>query len=399
MALTDIFVRNVKSDKPTGQKHSDGNGMYLLVTPTGKYWRLDYRHLGKRKTLALGVYPTITLAKARTRCEDARRLIADGLDPFQVRKEKKQEEIFAATQTFELVARLWMEKTAANRAEKTRQKVTGWLQNDVFPYIGKAAVSTLKPRDVLACVQRMEARGVHESAHRVKQITGQVLRFAVATGLAERDVTPDLKGALTVPIKSHYAAIIDPKPAGELMRAIWGYHGHPYAAAALKLSALLFVRPGELRAAEWREIDLENTVWRIPAAKMKMRHDHLVPLATQAVEILRGLERMTGDGKYVFPSIRSDDRCMSENTVSAALRGMGYAKEVMTAHGFRAMARTMLDEVLEERVDLIEHQLAHAVIDPNGRAYNRTAHLPGRRTMMQRWADYLDELRKGVSRR
>jgi integrase len=227
----------------------------------------------------------------------------------------------------------------------------------------------------------------------------QVLRFAVATGLAERDATPDLKGALTVPAKSHYAAIIDPKPAGELVRAIWGYHGHPYAAAALKLSALLFVRPGELRAAEWREIDLENTVWRIPAAKMKMRHDHLVPLATQAVDILRGLERMTGDGKYVFPSIRSDDRCMSENTVSAALRRMGYAKEVMTAHGFRAMARTMLDEILEERVDLIEHQLAHAVIDPNGRAYNRTAHLPGRRTMMQRWADYLDELRNGRSRR
>jgi integrase len=180
------------------------------------------------------------------------------------------------------------------------------------------------------------------------------------------------------------------------MRAIWGYHGHPYAAAALKLSALLFVRPGELRAAEWREMDLDDSVWRIPAAKMKMRHDHLVPLATQAVEILRGLERMTGDGKYVFPSIRSDDRCMSENTVSAALRGMGYTKEVMTAHGFRAMARTMLDEILEERVDLIEHQLAHAVIDVNGRAYDRTAHLPGRRLMMQRWANYLDQLRKGL---
>jgi integrase len=396
MALTDIFVRTAKSDKPAGQKHADGNGMYLLVTPTGKYWRLDYRHLGKRKTLALGVYPTITLAKARARCTEARRLIADGLDPLQARREAKLEEIFAATQTFELVARMWMEKTAAKRAESTRQKVAGWLENDVFPYIGKAAVSTLKPRDVLVCIQRMETRGVHESAHRVKQICGQVLRFAVATGLTERDVTADLKGALTVPLRGNYAAIIDPKPAGDLMRAIYGYHGHPYAAAALKLSAFLFVRPGELRAAEWREIDLDDAVWRIPGAKMKMRHDHLVPLSTQAAEILRGLRRMTGEGKYVFPSIRSDDRCMSENTVSAALRTLGYVKEVMTAQGFRAMARTMLDEILEERVDLIEHQLAHAVIDPNGRAYNRTAHLPGRRQMMQRWADYLDRLRADV---
>lgn len=393
MSLTDTFVRTAKSNKPAGQKHTDGNGMYLLVTSSGKYWRLDYRHLGKRKTLALGVYPTITLAKARTRCADARRLIADGLDPVQARYEEKQDDIFAATQTFELVARMWMEKTAAARAESTRQKVTGWLEKDVFPYIGKSPVSTLKPRDVLLCVQHMEARGVHESAHRVKQICGQVLRFAVATGLTERDVTADLKGALTVPVKGNYAAIIDPRPAGELMRAIYGYHGHAYAAAAIKLSALLFVRPGELRAAEWREMDLDDGLWRIPAAKMKMRHDHLVPLATQALEILRALSRMTGEGKYVFPSIRSDDRCMSENTVSAALRSMGYPKEVMTAHGFRAMARTILDEILEERVDLIEHQLAHAVIDPNGRAYNRTAHLPARRNMMQRWADYLESIR------
>ncbi|HEU4375076.1 MAG TPA: integrase arm-type DNA-binding domain-containing protein [Telluria sp.] len=396
MALTDTFVRNAKSDKPGGRKYADGFGMYLLVTPTGKYWRLDYRHAGKRKTLALGVYPAVTLAKARTRAADAKSLIADGVDPSQVKREDKQDRVFAATQTFELVARMWLEKTAANRAASTRQKVTGWLENDVFPYLGHQPVSTLKPRDVLLCVHRMEARGVYESAHRVKQICGQVFRFAVATGLAERDVTADLKGALTVPVRGNYAAIVDPKPAGELMRAIYGYHGHAYAAAALKLSALLFVRPGELRAAEWREIDLDDALWRIPGVKMKMRHDHLVPLSTQAVGILRGLRRMTGEGKYVFPSIRSDDRCMSENTVSAALRSLGYAKEVMTAHGFRAMARTMLDEILEERVDLIEHQLAHAVIDPNGRAYNRTAHLPGRRQMMQRWADYLDGLRDSV---
>lgn len=303
MALTDTFVRNAKSDKPAGHKHADGNGMYLLVTPTGKYWRLDYRHLAKRKTLALGVYPDVTLAKARERCADARRLIADGVDPAQAKREDKQDLIFAAAQTFELVARLWLEKTAANRAETTRIKVTGWLEKDVFPYLGTAPVSTITPRDVLVCIHRMEARGVNESAHRVKQICGQVMRFAVATGLAERDVTADLKGALTVPVRGNYAAITAPKPAAALMRAIYGYYGHPYATAALKLSALLFVRPGELRAAEWREMDLDDAVWRIPGTKMKMRHDHLVPLSTQAIEILRGLERMTGEGKYVFPSI------------------------------------------------------------------------------------------------
>jgi integrase len=395
MGLTDMFIRNVRSDKPTGQKHSDGDGMYLLVTPRSKFWRFDYRYLGKRKTLALGVYPDVTLAQARARCLEARKLIAEGVDPGQAKREVKQERMFAATQTFEVVAWLWLEKTAATRAATTRIKVIGWLQKDVFPYLGSLPVANITPRDVLVCIQRMETRGVHESAHRVKQICGQILRFAVATGLADRDVTSDLKGALTVPIRRNYAAITEPKPAGELMRAIFGYTGHAYATAALKLSALLFVRPGELRAAEWAEMDLDDALWRIPGSKMKMRNDHLVPLSKQALALLRELERMTGDGKYVFPSIRSDDRCMSENTVSAALRSLGYAKEVMTAHGFRAMARTMLDEVLEERVDLIEHQLAHAVIDPNGRAYNRTAHLPGRRLMMQRWADYLDQLRMG----
>lgn len=312
MALTDTFVRNAKTTKPAGQKHADGGGLYLLVTPAGKYWRMDYRYLGKRKTLALGIYPEVALAKARIRCAEARRLLANDIDPSQARREEKQDQIFAATQTFELVARLWLQKTAANRAETTRVKVTGWLEKDVFPYLGKSAVSTLKPRDILVCVQRMEARGVFESAHRVRQICGQVLRFAVATGLAERDVTADLKGALSVPVRGNYAAIVDPKPAGALMRAINGYEGHPFAAAALKLSAMVFVRPGELRSAEWREIDLDDAMWQIPGVKMKMRRDHLVPLATQAVEILRALQPMSGHGKYVFPSIRSDERCMSE---------------------------------------------------------------------------------------
>jgi integrase len=230
----------------------------------------------------------------------------------------------------------------------------------------------------------------------VKQICGQVFRYAVATGSAERDVTVDLKGALSTVPKVNYAAITEPKQAGELMRSIFNYTGHPYAVAALKLSPLVFVRPGELRSAEWAEIDLDAAEWRIPGSKMKMKVDHLVPLSMQAVKIMRSIQPLSGHGKYVFPSIRTGERCMSENTITAALRAMGYSKDVMTAHGFRAMARTILDEVLDERVDLIEHQLAHAVKDPNGRAYNRTAHLPARRQMMQRWADYLDKLRIGA---
>jgi integrase len=393
MALTDTFVKNVKPARAAGEKYADGDGMYILVTPQGKYWRLDYRFLGKRKTLALGVYPDTSLAKARIRRADARTLLADGIDPGQAKRQAKLARIAAANETFEMVARTWLDKTATLRAATTQEKVTGWLERDVFPVIGNTPIATLTPRDVLLCVQRIEARGALESAHRVKQICGQVFRFAVAAALVERDVTVDLKGALSVPTKSSYAAITDPKQVGVLMRSIYGYSGHPYAIAALKLSALLFVRPGELRSAEWAEIDFDGAEWRIPSTKMKMRLDHVVPLSTQAVAILRALEPMTGHGKYVFPSIRTDDRCMSENTVNAALRSMGYTKEVMTAHGFRAMARTILDEVLGERVDLIEHQLAHAVIDPNGRAYNRTAHLPARHMMMQRWADYLDQIR------
>jgi integrase len=396
MALTDTFVKKVKPIKDGGEKYTDGDGMYLLVTPIGKYWRLDYRYLGKRKTLALGVYPSTTLAKARVKRGLAKAQIADGIDPSLVRREDKLRRSEIANQTFGRVALAWLSKTENERAATTQEKIAGWIQKDLLPYLGPLPISTLKPRDILVTVQRIEARGAIESAHRVRQICGQVLRFAVASGLVERDVSADLKGALATPQKTNYAAITDPKRVGELMRAIYGYQGHPYAAAALKLSALLFVRPGELRAAEWEEIDFEKAEWRIPASKMKMKTEHIVPLSKQALQILQKLEPMTGHAKYVLPSIRTDDRCMSENTVNAALRSMGYTKQEMTAHGFRAMARTILDEVLEERVDLIEHQLAHAVIDPNGRAYNRTAHLPARKQMMQRWADYLEGIRLNV---
>jgi integrase len=397
MALTDKFIKNAKpTGKPTGDKHADGGGMYLLVKTTGKYWRMDYRYDGKRKTLALGVYDIVSLAKARERRDAARKLLADGIDPGQAKSDDRQAKIIAATNTFELVARQWLSKVAASRSASTQDKVTAWLEHDVFPALGKIQISDIKPRDVLAVVQKVEARGAIDSAHRIKQVCGQIFRFAVAIDLVERDITADLRGALSAVPKANYAAITEPKQAGALMRAIFDYNGHPAAVAALKLAPLLFVRPGELRAAEWLEIDLDAAQWRIPGSKMKMKVDHLVPLAVQAVEILRSLHALTGHGKYVFPSLRTSQACMSENTVNAALRGMGYGKEVMTGHGFRAMARTIMDEVLGERVDLIEHQLAHAVKDVNGRAYNRTAHLPARREMMQRWADYLDKLRAGA---
>ncbi|KAF3998892.1 tyrosine-type recombinase/integrase [Glaciimonas immobilis] len=398
MALTDIFIRTVKpTGKPSGDKYADGEGMYLLVKVPGKYWRFDYRFGGKRKTLALGVYPDVSLADARTKREAARKSLAvDEKDPGQVKIDNRQAKAVTAANTFEVVAGIWLEKTAASRATSTQEKITNWMKKDVFPFIGKKPVSDIKSIDVLETVRKMETRGVLDSAHRVKQLCGQVLRYCVATGLIERDVTADLKGALSVASKKNYAAITEPRQVGVLMRAIFSYSGYPYAVAALKLAPLVFVRPGELRSAEWVEIDLGTAEWRIPGEKMKMRNDHLVPLSTQAVEILRNLQAITGHGKYVFPSIRDEKRCMSENTITGALRGMGFSKQVMTGHGFRAMARTIMDEVLNERVDLIEHQLAHAVKDPNGRAYNRTAHLPARREMMQRWSDYLDKLRIGA---
>lgn len=394
MPLTDTFIRQVKhSGAPAGDKHTDGQGMFLLVNKAGKYWRQNYRFLGKQKTLALGVYPDVSLAQARKKREQARALVAAGIDPGLAKREEKQAQIVAAGHTFEVIARQWLAKEAPSRSSSTTEKVTAWLEHDVFPFIGKLPIDAVKPRDILLTVQKMENRGAVDSAHRVKQVCGQVFRFAVALDLVERDITADLRGALSAPVKSNYASITDPKQVGALMRAIFGYNGHPAALAALKLAPLLFVRPGELRAAEWAEIDLDAAEWRIPAVKMKMKIEHLVPLAKQSVEILRDLHGVTGYGKYVFPSLRTSQACMSENTVNAALRGMGYSKEVMTGHGFRAMARTILDEVLEERVDLIEHQLAHTVKDANGRAYNRTAHLPARRLMMQRWADSGDRKR------
>ena len=398
MPLTDTFAKNVKhTGAATGDKHTDSDGMYLLVKAGGKYWRMNYRFADTRKTLALGVYPAVSLAKARAKRDTARKLLADGTDPSTAKQADKQAKADIAANTFEAVARDWLIKTKTKRAEITHLKVSTWLEKDAFPFIGNMPISTIGPRDVLdKVVRKVEARGAIDTAHRLKQLCGQVFRYAVVTGLADRDVTTDLREALITKTTRHHAAITEPKQAGDLMRSIHAYTGHPCTVAALKLTPMVFVRPGELRTMEWAELGLDAADWRIPGSKMKMKIDHLVPLSKQAVELLRSVHPITGHGRYVFPSLRTGERPMSENTINAALRGMGYSKEVHTAHGFRAMARTIMDEVLGERVDLIEHQLAHAVKDSNGRAYNRTAHLPARRVMMQHWADYLDKLRIGA---
>lgn len=397
MPLADTFVRQVKpSGKAAGDSYADGGGMYLLVKPAGKYWRMDYRHLDKRKTLALGVYPAVTLAQARKRRDEAKAQIADGIDPNTAKRAEKLAQKNIAGNTFQKVADDWLKSTAADRKTITQQKVSNWLQKDIYPSLGKLPITTIGPREVLAMARKMEERGVFDSAKRLVQICGQVFRYAVAEGSAERDVTVDLKGALQKAEKRHYAAITDPALLAPLLRALDGHNGHIYCRAALRLTPLVFVRPGELRTAEWSEVDLDKAEWRIPGSKMKMENDHIVPLSTQALAILQELHPITGHGQYVFPSIRTGERPMSENTINAALRALGYDNTMQTAHGFRATARTILDEVLGERVDLIEHQLAHAVKDANGRAYNRTAHLPARKAMMQRWSDYLDKLKRGA---
>lgn len=398
MALTDTFTKNVKhSGAPNGDKHADAGGMYLLVKKAGKYWRMDYTHALKRKTLALGVYPAVRLAKARARRDKARELLAEGIDPNAAKKADRQALAANAANTFEAVAREWLAKTAKDRAATTTDKLTAWLEKDVIPFIGKQPIATMKALDVLNALRVMETRGALDSVQRVKQVCGQVFRYAVATGRAERDVTQDLKGSLAKAISTNRPAITDPQKAGDLMRAIFAYTGHPYTQAALKLSALVMLRPGELRAAQWAEIDLDGAQWCIPGERLLKRKlvSHVVPLSRQSIEILKSLQPLSGADRYVFPSTRGGGRSMSENTVNDALKAMGY-QGIHCAHGFRAMARTIMDEVLSQRVDLLEHQLHHEVKDALGNAYNRTAHLPARAAMMQTWGDYLDRLRLGA---
>jgi integrase len=391
MALSDTAIRKAKPG-PKAEKLRDGGGLYLLLRTDGaRWWRWDYRRpiTGKRNTLSLGTYPDVGLADARAKRDAARKLLAAGVDPGQHRRAEKAAGMERAANSFEVVAREWLGKR--EWVESYKVKVAAWLDNDVFPYIGGRPVAELTAPEFLSVARRVEERGAIESAHRILQNCGQVMRYAIATGRAERNPVADLKGALPPAPERHHAAITDVKAIGPLLRAIDGYSGTFIVRCALRLAPLLFVRPGELRQAEWAEFDLDAAEWNIPAERMKMREPHLVPLCAQAVAILRELEPLTGNGRrYVFPSARSPKRPMSNNAVNAALRRMGFDKDTMTGHGFRAMGRTVLDETLGFRPDFIEHQLAHAVRDPNGRAYNRTAHLAERRKMMQAWADFLD---------
>jgi integrase len=391
--LTALKVKNVKPTHKT-QRLFDGGGLYLEVSPKGgKWWRLKYRYAGKEKRISLGVYPQVTLKEARDRRYQAKKLLEDYIDPSEHRQAIRERIRTSAANTFEVVAREWFAQQDPIWARGHSSKVIRRLEKDVFPWLGRKPIDGITAPQVLEVIRRIEGRGVIETAHRALATCGQVFRYAVATGRAERDVTADLRGALKPIQRNHFAAVTEPDEVAALLRQIHGYAGSFIVRCAMQLAPLVFVRPGELRQAKWEDIDLDKAEWRFVVSKT--RTQHIVPLSRQALEILREIQPLTGEGTFVFPSARSakGDRPMSDNAVLAAMRGMGIGKDEMSGHGFRAMARTMLDEVLGYRPDLIEHQLAHQVRDPNGRAYNRTKHLAERKKMMQDWADYLDRLR------
>lgn len=393
--LTDAQVRNAKPKDGKQATYFDGGGMYLLVRPSGdKGWRFKYRLNGKDRLMSFGPYPDISLSQARNLRTEARMLVAKGVDPMQAREEQKQHQQTAKENTFKKVALEWY-ANQTDLAEKTKNLHMRRLEKDIFPAIGDMPISDIKPKQILDEVLRpMEARGVGELTSRVKSIISQVYRFCVAAGYIERDITTDLAGALKKVIRGHRAAITDPTDLAKLLRSIDEYDGNAIVKHALQLAPLLFVRPGELRAMRWDEVDMDAAEWRFTASKTKT--EQIVPLSVQSLAILRSLHVLTGKGELVFPSVRSTSRPISDNTLNAALRRMGYSTDEVTAHGFRATARTILEEVLQERVEYIEHQLGHQVKDALGKAYNRTKHLEQRRRMMQRWSDYLGGIKAGA---
>lgn len=396
MPLSDLAIKKATpSNKPV--KMTDGNGLYLLVQPTGgKLWRYDYRFDGKRKTLALGAYPDVTLAVAREKHGAARKLLADGVDPAATKQAEKQARKIAADNTFEAIARQWFEKFMAGKSVSHRERTINRLENDIFPWLGKRPIAEIKAQELLACLRRIEERGAIETAHRVRWSCSKVFRFAIAAGIAENDPADLVKEALTRPNPQAFPTITDPIKVGELLRALDALEASPIVRCAARLAPIVFVRPGELRQAEWAEIDLDKAEWRIPAEKMKSRAMHIVPLARQAVELLRDLQPLTGNGKYVFPGERTRQRPMSENTVNAALRRIGYAKEEFTGHSFRKIASTLLNESHLWHGDAIERQLAHGERDEVRAAYNYAEYLPERVKIMQWWADHLDKLKAGA---
>lgn len=399
MPLTDVQCRSAKgSDKP--YKLADGGGLYLFVKPNGRrYWRLDYRHRRKRNTLSFGVYPTTSLADAREKRAHAKDLLDQGIDPAQQRDAERRQADIAALHTFkaiadEYIAKLEKEGRSASTIGKKR-----WLVDLVDRDLGRRPISEVTAQEVLGALRRIEAKGLHETAGRARAMVGAVSRYAIATGRSSGDPTQALRGALITPKVKHRATIIEPRGIGELMRAIDGYRGVPQVEAALKLLPLVFVRPGELRAAEWTEFELDAAIWVISAGRTKTRRPHRVPLSRQALEIVRKLHELTGDSPFLFPSVRSWHRYMSENTINAALRRIGYAEDQITAHGFRAMAATRLNEMVRWHPDVIERALAHQEPNAVRRAYTSgVEYWPERVELMQVWADYLDNLKADVAR-
>ncbi|WP_339678425.1 integrase arm-type DNA-binding domain-containing protein [uncultured Zhongshania sp.] len=394
MKLSAITVKEALP-RTKAYKLSDGGGLFLLVNPSGKkYWRFKYRYTGKEKLLALGVYPDVSLKSARTNHRDAQDLLKTGIDPSAQRKAAKLTKNTAAANSFQLVALEWFNNQKAKWAESHWSKVERMMERDLFPHLGNRPLKEITPPELLAVLRKIETRGALESAKRTKQIAGQIFRYGVATGRCERDPAQDLNGALATPVKQHLSAITDSKLVGPLLNALDDYQGTAVVKAALRLAPLTFVRPGELRKAKWPEIDFDKAEWRYYVTKTKS--DHIVPLSTQAIKILQELQPLTCNSEYVFPSARTLSRPMSNNAVLSAMRRMGIGKDEMCGHGFRAMARTILDEELQFRPDWIEHQLAHAVKDVHGRAYNRTSHLKERKKMMQSWSDHLEKLKSAA---
>lgn len=389
-----LSATKVSKAKPVDApyKITDGRGLYMLVMPSGaKYWRFDYRFQGRRKTLALGVYPDVSLADARDRHQEARSLLAKDIDPMEAKKASKR--AASGADSFEAVAREWFAKKERVWAKGHADKIIRRLERDVFPWLGNRQIAEIRAPELLDVLRRIERRGAIETSHRAKQNCGQIFRYAIATGRADRDPSGDLKGALTPPKARNFSSIKDPVGIGQLLRAIEGYRGTLHVKCALQLMPLVFVRPGELRYAEWGEFALSEKEWRIPAERMKSRQPHIVPLSWQAVAILRELQPFTGRGPYLFPNVRTAGRPISESTVNGALRSLGYSKEEMTGHGFRSIASTLLNEQGWNR-DAIERQLAHAERDSVRSAYNYAEYLQERRRMMQAWADYLDQLKQ-----
>lgn len=397
--MTKLFATAVASARPRDRDYKllDGDGLFLLVRSGGrKVWRFNYRFLGKQRTLTFGSYPAIGLADARERRSDARRLIAAGRDPSHEAKQLAAQAAIAEADDFKAVAEEWYTKNETEGFSPVTLRKIRWLLDMAYPRIGNRPISKITAQEALAVLRAAEARGRFESARRMKSVLSRVFRYAIATTRADSDPTRDLQGALTAPKVKHLAAITEPKRAGDLLRAIDGYNGHGVTLLALRLSPHLFVRPGELRKAEWAEFDFDRAVWTIPEHKMKMRRPHRVPLSNQVLSLFEELWGLTGAGRLCFPSFRSDRICMSENTVNAALRAMGFSREEMTAHGFRAMAATLLNECGQFHPDAIERQLAH--VEGNGvrRAYARGEYWDERVGMMQYWSDEIDRLRQAV---